>query len=396
MLPKNPAQINPPVWNSTISRLNGAHVLQTWEWGKVKSQFGWQPYLLQWYENPDQYKLIVNHLPDRTKFKEPKAAALVLIRNIHIGGFARHLGVMYVPKGPLLDWNDTPLRKCVLRDLKEFAQKHAAIFIKIDPDLEIGIGIPGSAGSHESPLGMRVMNELKAEGWQFSAEQVQFRNTVVINLERTEGELMANMKQKTRYNINLALRKGVNIRTGTPADFDMLFHMYAETSVRDGFVIRNEAYYREVWSAFMSNQPTLDADQPMAEALVAEVDGIPVAGAIIFQFARKGWFLYGMSRMAHRDKMPSYLLQWEAIKRCKAAGCRTYDLWGAPDVFEESDPLWGVYRFKEGLGGTVQRYLGAWDLPTNRMLYRLYSKTLPGLLDIMRKHGKASIKQIVG
>jgi peptidoglycan pentaglycine glycine transferase (the first glycine) len=396
MLPKNPAQINPKQWNSSIAALKGAHILQTWEWGKVKSQFGWQPNHLLWFESPDQYELAINHIPERTRHREPKAAALTLLRNIHAGGFAQRMGVMYVPKGPVLDWNDTPLRQRVLQDLREFAQKHGAIFIKIDPDLEIGSGIPGSAEAYDLQPGISVVNELKVCGWQFSDEQVQFRNTVLIDLNHSEDELLANMKQKTRYNINLAMRKGVSVRLATLADLNLLFHMYAETSVRDGFVIRNEAYYHSVWSSFMANQPTLGADQPIAEALVAEVDGVPVAGLFIFQFAHKSWYLYGMSRTAHRDKMPNYLLQWEAIKRSRAAGCTAYDLWGAPDKFVESDPLWGVYRFKEGLGGTVKRYLGAWDLPINRMLYRVYSKTLPGLLDIMRKHGKASTRQLMG
>ena len=396
MLPKNPPQLSQTQWNSAIARFPGTHILQTWEWGKVKSAFGWQPHFMLWYGEADQTKLTINHFPERLKHKELKAAALTLQRNIRIGGFAQKMGVIYVPKGPLLNWSDASLRQHVLQDLREFSQKHSAIFIKIDPDLEIGNGIPGSSGSGETQLGSSILDELKASGWQFSDEQIQFRNTVLINLELSESELLANMKQKTRYNINLAMRKGVTIRTGTPADFDMLFRMYAETSVRDGFVIRNDAYYREVWSTFMANQPTMFADQPIAEALVAEVDGSPVAGAIIFRFARKAWYLYGMSSMSHRDKMPNYLLQWEAIKRFKAAGCTTYDLWGAPDEFIESDPLWGVYRFKEGLGGTVHRFLGAWDLPTNRMLYRLYSKTLPGLMDIMRMRGKATTRHAIG
>ena len=396
MLPKNPAQINPSQWNASIARLNGAHVLQTWEWGKVKSEFGWQPHYLLWYGEDGQYRLSMNKLPERQKYKELKAAALALQRNIRIGGFSQRMGVIYLPKGPLLDWNDASLRKQVLSDLKEFAQKHSAIFIKIDPDLEMGRGIPGNAGASVTRLGDEITIELKAAGWHFSEEQVQFRNTVLIDLEPDEAALLASMKQKTRYNINLAMRKGVTVRLGTVADLDMLFHMYAETSVRDGFVIRNEAYYHQVWSSFMARQPTLTADQPLAETLVAEVEDQPVAGVIVFRFAGKAWYLYGMSRQAHRDKMPNYLLQWEAIKRCKAAGCKTYDLWGAPDEFVETDPLWGVYRFKEGLGGTVCRYLGAWDLPTNRMLYRLYSKTLPGLLDIMRQHGKATTHQVIG
>ncbi len=396
MLPKNPTQVNPVQWNSTISHLCGSHVLQTWEWGKVKSQYGWQAYFLAWCKEADQYRLTVNHLPERQKHKDTCAAALVLHRSIRIGGFAQRMGVIYVPKGPLLDWKDEQLRYHVLKDLEDFAHKHSAIFIKIDPDLEVGRGIPGIEGASESQTGIDVMNDLKANGWQFSDEQVQFRNTVMISLEPAEDELLANMKQKTRYNINLAMRKGVCIRHGTTADLEMLFRMYAETSVRDGFVIRNKTYYREVWQTFLANLPGELADQPAAQALIAEVDGDPIAGVIIFRFAHKAWYLYGMSRMAHRDKMPNYLLQWEAIKWAKAAGCTSYDLWGAPDEFIETDPLWGVYRFKEGLGGTVYRYLGAWDLPTNRMLYRLYSKTLPGLLDIMRQRGKASTRQVIG
>jgi len=396
MLPKNPPQVNPVLWNSVISHLYGAHVLQTWEWGKVKSQFGWQPHYLVWFREDDQYKLSTNHLPDRLKQKELVAAALTLQRNIRIGGFSHRMGVIYVPKGPLLDWSDSLLRHRVLQDLKEFAQKHGAIFIKIDPDLELGTGIPGKTGSNEYSLGASVIKDLNADGWKFSEEQVQFRNTVLIDLGISEEELLANMKQKTRYNINLALRKGVSTRTGKQTDIDMLIRMYAETSIRNGFVIRNDTYYREVWNTFMSSQKTGQDDQPFAEALVAEVNGESVAGAIIFHFARRAWYLYGMSRMIHRDKMPNYLLQWEAIKRAKAVGCTIYDLWGAPDEFDETDPLWGVFRFKEGLGGTIHRYLGAWDLPMNRMLYRLYSKTLPGLMDIMRTHGKATTKQIIG
>ena len=396
MLPKNPTQLNPVLWNTVISNLPGSHILQTSEWAKVKSKFGWQPNYLLWFRDNDQYKLSTNQLPDHLKQKEPVASALTLQRNIKIGGFSHQMGVIYVPKGPLLDWNDSPLRHRVLQDLKEFAQKHGAIFIKIDPDVELGTGIPDKAVSNENRLGASVVDDLKNDGWQFSEEQVQFRNTVLVDLERTEAELLANMKQKTRYNINLALRKGVSIRTGKPTDIDMLIRMYAETSIRDGFVIRNDTYYREVWNTFILNQQTEKYGQPFAEALVAEVNGEPVAGVIIFRFARKAWYLYGMSRIVHRDKMPNYLLQWEAIKRAKAAGCKVYDLWGAPDEFVETDPLWGVFRFKEGLGGTIHRYLGAWDLPINRMLYRLYSKTLPGLLEIMRKQGKATTEQAIG
>jgi peptidoglycan pentaglycine glycine transferase (the first glycine) len=396
MLPNNPPTLNPIQWNTAISALPGAHVLQTWEWGQVKSQFGWTPTHLIWFKHGDQYKLSTNQFPDGPNQEQLVAAALTLQRNVSIGGFSHKMGVIYVPKGPLVDWNDAPLRRQILSDLKKFAQKHNAIFIKIDPDFELGQGIPGSPGSNENLLAANVTENLQEDGWHFSREQVQFRNTVLVDLTPDESVLLANMKQKTRYNVNLALRKGVLVRTGQPIDIDLLIRMYAETSVRDGFVIRGDGYYRQVWNTFMFHSTPKRLDQPVAEALIAEVEGEPIAAVIIFRFASKAWYLYGMSRTDHRDKMPNYLLQWEAIKRAKAAGCTVYDLWGAPDEFVESDPLWGVFRFKEGLGGTVHRYLGAWDLPINRMLYRLYTRTLPGLLDIMRKQGQASTKQGIG
>ena len=136
--------------------------------------------------------------------------------------------------------------------------------------------------------------------------------------------------------------------------------MYAETSVRDGFVIRDEGYYRTVWEIFMPKP--ISSQSPISnsfrEPLIAEVDGEPVAAIFVFYFAGRAYYVYGMSRNAHREKMPTYLLQWEAMKRAKAKGCSVYDLWGAPDVFDESDSMWGVYRFKEGLGGKVVRTLG--------------------------------------
>jgi lipid II:glycine glycyltransferase (peptidoglycan interpeptide bridge formation enzyme) len=92
--------------------------------------------------------------------------------------------------------------------------------------------------------------------------------------------------------------------------------------------------------------------------------------------------------------MPGSLLQWQAIQRAKAAGCTRYDLWGAPDVFDESDSMWGVYRFKEGLGGYVARHLGAWDLVVRPFWYSLYTQLLPRLLDQMRRRGRERTQRL--
>jgi lipid II:glycine glycyltransferase (peptidoglycan interpeptide bridge formation enzyme) len=398
------------LWNSLISTLPNPHFLQTYEWGQVKAKYGWSPLYALW--DADGRWRVGSNLNQLSMFHNPVAAALVLKRQILQNGFAARLSVLYSPKGPLLDWTNEPLRNRVLNDLQSFARKQGAIFLKMDPDIVLGKGIPSSENEAVDFGGEVLISELKRRGWRYSSDQIQFKNTVLIDLRPSEDELLARMKQKTRYNIRLAAKRGVILRIGTPDDFAMLYKMYAETSVRDGFVIRDEDYYKTVWNTFAENaqspvsslQSLLPNNRnaslwdqfPSTEPLIAEVDGEPVAAIFVFYFARRAYYVYGMSRAMHREKMPAYLLQWEAIKRAKSKGCDVYDLWGAPDVFDESDSMWGVYRFKEGLGGEVVRTLGAWDYAPNPFWYKLYSEIIPRILDVMRSRGKARTRQSLG
>jgi lipid II:glycine glycyltransferase (peptidoglycan interpeptide bridge formation enzyme) len=405
------------LWNEWIARLPESHLLQTWEWGQVKAHYGWKPLGITWYEtrpmewhtstfefHPGSQAVVATESSPGNGYtkstfeqslpREPQAAALILQRTLSIGRFAARLRVMYIPKGPILDWTNAPLRRKVIDDLQALARQRGAIFIKIDPDVRLGEGVPGQPGSQEDKVGAEVTADLHERGWHFSDEQIQFRNTVLIDLSPSEEEILGRMKQKTRYNIRLAERKGVTVRVGKPADWGLLYHMYAETSLRDGFVIRDEGYYHTIWDTFYTSEGALNADQPGIEPLIAEVAGEPVAAVLIYRFAGKAWYLSGMSVDAHREKMPNYLLQWEAMRRAKAAGCTVYDLWGAPEVFNEMDSLWGVFRFKEGLGGKVVRTLGAWDFPSRPVIYRLYTQILPRLLDLMRQRGKERTRQI--
>jgi lipid II:glycine glycyltransferase (peptidoglycan interpeptide bridge formation enzyme) len=354
-------------WNERIAELPYSHLLQTREWAQAKHPFGWQAYYKVWEEDGSL-----------------RAAAQILQRSIRIPGTSRSLCMLYVPKGPTLrDWADDSLRAQVLDDLVAFARELGAFFIKIDPDVNVGIGLPGEG--KEDPTGAAVLSELKREGWRFSNEQVQMQNTMLIDLSQSEEALLAAMKQKTRYNLRLAERKGVKVRKGGPADFPKLYRMYAETSIRDRFVIRSEEYYRAVWDAFYA--------AGMLTPLIAEVEGEAVAGLMLFIFGNQSWYLYGMSRDMAREWMPNYLLQWEAIKASQAAGCEIYDLWGAPDEFNERDPMWGVYRFKQGLGAYEVRRIGAWDLPLQPMVYSLYTQVLPRVISVMQWRGRRGTKR---
>ena len=188
--------------------------------------------------------------------------------------------------------------------------------------------------------------------------------------------MLAAMKSKTRYNLRLAERKGVVVRIGTLQDIPIFYSMYAETGQRDGFLIRPLAYYDDAWQAFLQ--------AGMAQIFLAEAEGEAVAGLILFRFGERAWFMYGASTDKHRDKMPNYVLQWAAIRWAKAAGCTIYDLWGAPDVLDESDRLWGVWRFKEGLGAQFTPHIGAYDYAPSRLLYWAYTVALPRYLGILR------------
>lgn len=383
-------------WNQIIADFPIPHILQTTEWASVKSRFGWQPIYAIWVEDGSEYHMVLDH-PGEHNAGEIQAAALILNRSVSPG-----LSMLYIPKGPLLkDWNNRLLRKAVMGDLEEYARNTGVIFLKMDPDVVLGTGIPGEEDAREAGLGQQIEAEWRTRGWVFSPDQVQYRNTVLVNLEETEEDLLMRMKSKTRYNIRYAARNGVKVRAGGKEDFALLYSMYVETSARGDFTIRDRKYYREVWDEFYPGRDQAVGIGPEAVPIIAEVEGSPVAGAVIFRVGKRAWYLHGMSTLEHKEKMPTYAVQWEIMRWAKSRGCVEYDMWGAPDIFEKQDPMWGVYRFKRGFGGRVVRTIGAWDYPVRPVLYRVYTRLLPRLLDILRyfrdrKTGQAASDQTTG
>ena len=342
-------------WQKIAAALPYGHALQSGAWGEFKSRWGWSA----------RYWVL-----DEGKNGEVNAAALVLKRAIPFTPFS----ILYAPKGPMLDYTNLALRPRVLAQLEQLAQRERAILIKIDPDVPLATGYD-PAEPH--PVGQAFVEELQGRGWLFSQEQVQFRNTVLLDLTRSEDELLAAMKQKTRYNIRLAAKKEIVIRPGTPADFPVLVEMYRETAARDGFTIRPTAYYLDAWQTFYGDG--------LAQPLLAEFEGEPVAGVMLIRSGNTVLYMYGASTEKERPRMPNHLLQWEAIRWAKAQGATFYDFWGAPDEFVETDRMWGVWRFKEGFNGQVVQTIGAWDYPARPRLFRLYTQTLPRYIQIIRR-----------
>ncbi len=338
-------------WNSELAKLPYAHVLQTWEWGEFKQETtGWIPY--------------------RWLFKrEDEVVAMCSMGERKLG----LVTVMYAPKGPAMDYGDINLVQEVLDELRDKAKEHRAIWLKIDPDLPYATGIPDEEDDSLVAEGQAVKSYLENTGWVFSDEQIQFRNTVTIDLTQSEDDILMAMSGNTRRKVRQAEKKDVTIRQGTLDDLETLYALYDITGDRNDFLIRPKEYYLKLWRYFMENN--------LAHVLIAEYDGQPIAQVILFHFGTTCWYFYGASSNQERNRMPNYALQWEAMKWAKAQGYTTYDMWGAPNEFNEDDSMWGVFMFKQGFRGTVERRLGAWDYAPYKLAYLVYTQAIPRVRD---------------
>lgn len=308
---------NRSVWNEFLAESPTGHVLQSWEWGELKARSGWEPVRLALHEHG-----------------KIRAAAQVLIRTLPYG-----VGrLAYVPRGPALDYTHESLLRDMLDALRRLATERRVMSLKIEPDVREEEGL----GARLEALGLRP------------ASPVQMRSTIWVDLTASEEEMLARQKQKTRYNIRLAARKGVTVRHGSADEIDRWYALYAATSARDVFTIHSLDYYRDVMSIL--------GPRDTASLLLAEHNGDLLAGIIVFSFGHTAQYMYGASSNEKRNLMAPYLVQWEGMRWAKARGAHTYDLWGIPDVLEEDEDLWGVYRHKRGYGGEIVRYVGAFDL----------------------------------
>jgi peptidoglycan pentaglycine glycine transferase (the first glycine) len=323
-------------WDELVARAPGGHFLQSWAWGELKGQFGWRV-----------QRLTVGD-----------ASAQVLFRSLP-GGLGT---IAYVPKGPLVDLEDEAALQALLDGIQRMAQQHRAICLKIEPHLE------------DAP---KWADCLTAHSFLPSPHVIQPRRTLLVDLDATPEVVLSRMKQKTRYNVRLAARKGVTVRPGNESDLPDFYQLMELTAQRDGFGIHSQAYYEAAHRLF--------ATAGHGRLLLAEHEGLLLSGLVVFASGDTACYMYGASSNEGRNLMPTYALQWEAMLWAQEQGCRVYDLWGVPDEDEStlealfvkrSDGLWGVYRFKRGFGGRLVRNIGAWDLVYAPLRYRLYRLAL--------------------
>ncbi len=184
-------------------------------------------------------------------------------------------------------------------------------------------------------------------------------NTVIVDLNASEEEILARMKPKTRYNIGLAHRKGVNVRVGTIEDLKIWYDLYLETAQRNGLHANDIRYFHSVFAAKMED----DTLPVHVKLLISEVDNVPLSAMFLLISSHRATYLYGASTSSMRNFMPTYAMQWRAIQWAKLYGCSEYDLFGISPDAEPSHPMYGLYKFKSGFGGRIYHQLGCWDYP---------------------------------
>lgn len=194
---------------------------------------------------------------------------------------------------------------------------------------------------------------------------VQVPDTVIVDLQAGEEEILAKMKSKTRYNIRLSGRKGVTVRKGGREDLDLWYEMARETAHRDRITLHAKSYFETL---FLEAENTPGTS---VTPLFAEADGEALAALIVTIQGRSATYHFGASKSDKRNYMPTFALQWEAIRYAKTAGCSRYDLLGIPPSDDPKHPLHGLYRVKTGFGGEVIHRAGCWDYPLRKSAYRV-------------------------
>lgn len=322
------------LYNDFIISSPKGHILQTWQWGEIKGISGWKPIRIIIEEDG----LIVG-------------ACSLLVRKLPF----RMGSLFYASRGPVLDIGRDDVWEMMLQAIKELAKQNQVMFLKIDPD------VPEEDNIWKSRLmEAGFINAEKGEGF----EGVQPRHVFRLDISLSEEYLLANMNQKTRYNLRLAEKKGVTVGTGNIEDLSQFYRLLQETAARDRFLIRNYQYFRTLYETL--------SPAGMTELFLTIYEDKLIAGALAFRLGEKAWYIYGASSNQYRNVMPNYLMQWRMIQWAKAKGCTLYDFRGVPGDVPENHPLYGLVKFKKGFGGQYVSFVGEYDLVFNRFRYGLY------------------------
>jgi len=305
------------------------HFMQSRDWGYVKDNWTWEGII------------------SRGADGKIRGAMAVLIRKLPVVP----LTLMYAGRAPVCDIHDKEVLAELTEGAKKLAKKYRSYELKIDPDV---------VSSDEEFV--NIMHELgynsSDSGKDFDA--VQPRYVFRLNVEgKTEEEMLNFFHSKTRYNIRLAERKGVEVKLCGKEMTEKFAEIMLETGLRDGFVVRKAPYFNKILDKLGEN----------ARLYMAFHEGEAIAGTLAIYYGDKVWYLYGASSNESRNVMPNYLLQWNMIQWSLEKKCRIYDFRGVSGDISEDNPLYGLYRFKKGFNGDFTEFVAEMNYIFSKPIY---------------------------
>jgi lipid II:glycine glycyltransferase (peptidoglycan interpeptide bridge formation enzyme) len=302
-------------WDAALAAWPRAHLLQSHGWGAVQAATGWRVHRMR---------------------VAAGAGRMLPVTALSAPALPGAPPRVHVPRGPACDPEDGDAWEAVLEALDDLAGRLGAVAVTLEP----------SAWAEDVPgLVARL-----GPGWD-PVPPVQPSHTAVVDLAGDEAAVLGRMRPKGRYNVRLAERRGVVAVTvdDVPLAAARLAGLCAATERRQGIVLPSSGHLRLVLTAL-----------PGARVHLATVDGEPVAGALVVPFAAEAIYLYGGSTGRHRDRQPSALVHFHAMRAAIEAGCTRYDLWGIPPDADPGHPWHGLRQFKLSLGGRERVAAGAW------------------------------------
>lgn len=307
-------------WEKHVAKISFVPFTQSWVWGEFQKSLG---------------KRVLRLAVD------DRAWCQIIFESRPLVG-----GYWFAPKGPVFADGETQNVTEILEALKTYARAHLrdGVFLRTEPPVGSSLTIPAE--------------------WK-RKKSFDPSSTRRLGLTKSADDLLADMHQKTRYNIRLSEKKTLDVRVGNEADLRAFLALLKETAARGNFSPLADTRLKSMYD-FLAKDGT-------AKLRLVEYDGKLIAGQLEIWYADTVTYLHGASSSSHRELMAPYALHWHAIAEAKADGKHWYDFWGENPNDETSidyKPKWsGISRFKKGFGGEHIEYVGTLEVPIKKTLY---------------------------
>jgi len=321
-------------WNAFVESQATGNIAQTYEWADLGHAAGGNALRLGAYVDG-----------------ELRAAMLIVVERAPL----LRRPYFYVPRGPVVDDPASPALAALCARAEEEARRSGVFMLKVEPSVRDG-----------DPAWLDALASLDFQRNPYATHP---RRSWTLDIRPTEEQLLAAMKDKWRYNIRLASKKGVQAREATnDADIATFYRLYQETATRDGIWIHPKEHYERFLRLY--------GERDAAALLLAEYESEPIAALIVAKCGPVATYMFGASSNQHRNRMPNHLLQWTAIRWARAHGCSLYDFRAIAEVLEPDEDMYSLYSYKQGFGGESFLALETHDKPYSAPVYWLYRRTL--------------------